>query len=71
MPAAVRDLMLGERRQEVRCRPAFLVGLLGELGLYLFDRGQTQIGEEEFSITISSHTTKLSHTCASAACHQS
>jgi hypothetical protein len=45
--AAVGDLVLGERRQEARCRPAFLVGLLGELSPHLFDRGQTQIGEEE------------------------
>ena len=45
---AIGDLVLGERRQEASGRPAFLVGLLGELGPHLFDGGQTQVGEQQF-----------------------
>jgi len=49
----VGDLVLGERREEARCRPAFLVGLLGELGPYLFDRGQTQIERKSSTRAVS------------------
>ena len=35
--ATVGHLVLGERRQEASCRPAFLVGLLGELGPHQLD----------------------------------
>jgi hypothetical protein len=44
---AIGDLMLGKRRQEASCGPAFLVGLLGELGPHQFDGRQAQIDEEE------------------------
>jgi len=44
---AIGDLVRGERRQEATCGPAFLVGLLGELGPHQFDGGQAQIGKEE------------------------
>ncbi len=46
--AAIGDLVLGERCQEARGRPTFLVGLLGELGPHQFDGGQAQVGEQEF-----------------------
>src|SRR5450755_3675475 len=36
-PATVGYLMLGERREEASRRPAFLVGLLGELGPHQLD----------------------------------
>jgi hypothetical protein len=44
---AVGDLVLGERGKEASCGPAFLVGLLGELGPHQFDGRQAQVGEEE------------------------
>ena len=38
--AAVGDLVLGQRGQEASGRPAFLVGLRGELGPHQFDAGR-------------------------------
>jgi hypothetical protein len=37
--AAIGDLVLGERSEEASRGPAFLVGLLGELGPHQFDGG--------------------------------
>jgi hypothetical protein len=45
--AAIGDLVLGKRRQEASCGPAFLVGLLGELGPHQLDGGQAQVGEQQ------------------------
>src|SRR5947208_3335213 len=45
--AALSDLVLGERGEEARCRPAFLVGLLGELLPHQLDGRQAQVGEQE------------------------
>ena len=44
---AIGDLVFGERGQEASGRPAFLVGLLGELGPHQLDSGQAQFGEQE------------------------
>ena len=44
---AIGDLVLGERGKEASCRPAFLVGLLGELGPHQLDGGQAQVGEQQ------------------------
>ena len=44
---AIGDLVLGERGKEAGGRPAFLVGLLGELRPHRFDGGQAQVGEHE------------------------
>ena len=44
---AIGDLVLGERGQEASSRPAFLVGLLGELGPHQLDGGQAQVGEQQ------------------------
>src|SRR5262249_61705518 len=38
---AIGDLVLGERGKEASCWPAFLVGLLGELGPHQFDPSST------------------------------
>jgi hypothetical protein len=46
--AVIGDLVLGESSEEASRGPAFLVGLLGELGPHQFDGGQPQVGEEEF-----------------------
>ena len=45
---SVGHLMLGKRCQEARCRPTFLVGLLGELGPSQLDARQAQLAEQEF-----------------------
>jgi len=37
---AIGDLKFGQRRQEASCRPAFLIGLRGELGPHQFNAGQ-------------------------------
>jgi hypothetical protein len=44
---AIGDLVLGEGGEEASRGPAFLISLLGELGLHQFDGGQPQVGEEE------------------------
>ena len=46
---AVGDLKFGQRRQEASCRPAFLIGLRGELGPHQFNAGQTQLAEQQFN----------------------
>ena len=46
---AIGDLVLGERGKEAGGRPAFLVGLLGELRPHRFDGGQAQVGEHELN----------------------
>jgi hypothetical protein len=48
--AALSDLMFGQCCQEASGRQAFLVGLSGERGPDLLDRGQPQLGEEQLSI---------------------
>ena len=45
--AAIGDLVLGERSEEASRGPAFLVGLLGELGPHQFNGGEPQVSEEE------------------------
>ena len=45
--AALGHLVLGERRQEAGRRPAFLVGLLGELGPDQLDGRQAQLAQQE------------------------
>ena len=45
--AALRRLVLGERGEEASRRPAFLVGLLGELFPHQLDGGQAQLGEQQ------------------------
>ena len=45
--AALGDLVLGERGEEAGGGPAFLVGLLGELGPHQLDGGQAQLGEQQ------------------------
>jgi impB/mucB/samB family C-terminal domain len=45
--ATVGHFVLGQRGKEASCRPAFLVGLRGELGPHCFDGGQAQLGEQE------------------------
>src|SRR3954471_10540864 len=44
---AISDLVFGKCGQEASRRPAFLVGLLCELGPHEFDGGQAQVGEQE------------------------
>jgi hypothetical protein len=44
---AIGDLVLGERREEASGRPAFLVGLLGELCPHQFYGGQPQVGKQQ------------------------
>ena len=61
---AIGDLVLGERRQEASCRPAFLVGLLGELGPHQLDGGQAQVGEQELDA-------RGVDRCWSSSCHAS
>ena len=46
--ATIGNFMLGERGEETRRRPTFLVGLFGELVPHQFDGGQAQLGEQEF-----------------------
>ncbi len=46
---AVGHLKFGQRRQEPGRRPAFLVGLCGELGPHQFDAGQAQLAEQQFN----------------------
>ena len=46
-PRALGDLMLGKCGKETRRRPSFLVGLGGEVGPYLLDGRQPQLGEEK------------------------
>jgi uncharacterized membrane protein (GlpM family) len=41
--AAISHLVFGEHREEAGRRPAFLVGLLGELGPHQLDAGQSQL----------------------------
>ena len=45
--AAIGDLVLGECGKEASCRPAFLVGLLSELGPHQLDGGQAQVGKQQ------------------------
>ena len=45
--ATVGHLVLGKRRQEARCRPAFLVGLRGELGPHQLDARQAQFAQQQ------------------------
>ena len=45
--ATVGHLVLGERRKEAGRRPAFLVGLLGELGPHQLDARQAQLAQQE------------------------
>jgi len=45
--AALRHFVLGERGEEARRRPAFLVGELGELLPHQLDGGKAQIGEQQ------------------------
>ena len=46
--ATVGHLVLGEGRKEAGRRPAFLVGLLGELGPHQLDARQAQLAEQQF-----------------------
>jgi hypothetical protein len=41
------DLVLGERHQQTRSGPAFLVGALGEGRPDVFDGGQAQFAEQQ------------------------
>ena len=43
----ISDLVFGKRGQEASRGPAFLAGLLGELGPHQLDGGQTQVGEQQ------------------------
>ena len=45
--AAVGHLVLGKRCEEAGRRPAFLVGLLGELGPHQLDARQAQLAQQE------------------------
>ena len=45
--ATVGHLVLGKRRKEAGRRPAFLVGLLGELGPHQLDARQAQLAQQE------------------------
>ena len=46
--AALGHLMLGQGGKETRRRPTLLVGLSGEIGPDQLDRGQAQLGEQQF-----------------------
>jgi len=46
-PRALGDLMLGKGGKKARRRPAFLVGLGGEIGPDQFDGGKPQLGQEQ------------------------
>src|SRR5829696_2679094 len=46
-PVSFCELMLGDRREEARGLPAFLVGLLGELRPDELDRGKAQLAEHD------------------------
>jgi hypothetical protein len=46
-PATVGHLVLGERRKEAGRRPAFLVGLLRELGPHQLEGRQAQLAQQE------------------------
>ena len=46
-PVSFCELMLGDRREEARGLPAFLVGLVGELRPDELDRGKAQLAEHD------------------------
>jgi hypothetical protein len=41
------QLVLGDRGEEARCRPALFVRALGELGSHMFDGRQAQLVEDK------------------------
>ncbi len=46
--AAIGEFMLGKSGKEAGCRPALLVGLVGELGPHQLNTRQAEFGQQQF-----------------------